>query len=77
MRKNRHPFRGIIGGVLLGLGLAIGTIVYAVNPLGAMTPWIAFILGLVIGILLVFVPSPRKGRTKPPAYAAPGSPPPR
>jgi hypothetical protein len=73
--KHRHPFRAIIGGLLLGLGLAIATIVYAIAPLGAMTPWVALVVGLVIGILLMFIPSIRKGRRKRPTYAGAGSPP--
>lgn len=75
MRKHRHPFRAIIGGLLLGLGLGVGTIVYAINPLGAITPWVAVGLGLLIGILLIFIPSIRKGRRKPPTYATPTPPP--
>ena len=70
--KHRYPFRGISGGLLLGLGLAIGSIVYAIVPLGAMTPWAALLLGLVIGIVLIFIPSVRKGRRQPPpGYIAP------
>lgn len=58
MRKRRHWIRGIVGGLLLGLGLGIGSIVYAFNALGPATPWILVLVGLVVGILLVFVPAP-------------------
>lgn len=64
MRKRRHPFRGIIGGLLLGVGLAIMAIVYGINTLGMLTPWVALLIGLAIGILLVFVPRPW-GRRRP------------
>lgn len=73
--KHRHWIRGIVGGLLLGLGLALATIIYAINPLGAITPWAAVGLGLLIGILLIFIPSIRKGRRQPPVYTAPGYPP--
>ncbi len=74
LRKHRHPIRGIFGGLLLGLGLALATVVYSINAAGPMTPWIAFVIGLVVGIALVFVPSIRKGRASRPQYA-PGPPP--
>lgn len=58
MRKRRHPWRGIFGGILLGIALAIGSIIYAINFFGPITPWVMFAIGIVIGLLLVFVPRP-------------------
>jgi hypothetical protein len=76
VRKHRHPIRGILGGLIFGLGLAVGTIVYSINTAGPMTPWIALGIGLLLGILLIYMPSIRKGRRQPPTtYAAPGYPP--
>jgi hypothetical protein len=74
LRKHRHPIRGIFGGLLLGLGLAVASVVYSINSAGPMTPWIAFIIGLVVGIALIFIPSIRKGRRSRPQFA-PGPPP--
>ena len=67
MRKKRHWFRGILGGLILGLGLGLASIVYSFNALGPLTPWILVLVGLVLGILLIFVPRPW-GR-KPPMRA--------
>lgn len=65
MRKRRHWIRGIFGGILLGLGLGLASIVYSFYALGPLTPWLMVLVGLVIGILLVFVPAPW-GRRRPP-----------
>jgi peptidoglycan/LPS O-acetylase OafA/YrhL len=73
MRKRRHWLRGILGGILFGLGLAILSIVLAFNALGAATPWILLLLGIILGIVLIFVPSPgamRRRRAGPPATSA-------
>ena len=68
--KHRHWIRGILGGLIFGLGLGVGSIVYGITTFGAMTPWVAVVLGLVLGIVLIFVPAIRKGRKpKPPAWA--------
>jgi drug/metabolite transporter (DMT)-like permease len=71
MRKRRHWIRGIFGGLLFGLGLGLASIVYAFNFAGPLTPWVMVLIGLAIGILLVFVPRPW-GR-KPPPKAPSGS----
>jgi drug/metabolite transporter (DMT)-like permease len=68
MRRRRHWIRGMFGGLLLGIGLGIASIVYAFNAFGPLTPWIMVASGLVIGILLVFVPRPW-GRRRPPEKA--------
>jgi hypothetical protein len=60
MRK-RHPFRGLFSGLLLGLGAGIMTIVYGINTLGALTPWIVVVAGIVLGLAVAFIPS-RKAR---------------
>lgn len=67
MRKRRHPFRGIIGGLLLGLALGLGSVVYGFNALGPSTPLILVGVGLIIGILFIFIPSRKAMRAKPPA----------
>jgi len=58
MRTRRHWLRGIVGGILFGLGLAILSIVLAFNALGPLTPWVLLVLGIILGIALVFVPAP-------------------
>jgi uncharacterized YccA/Bax inhibitor family protein len=76
VRKHRHPIRGILGGLFLGLGLAILSVVYGINVAGAITPWVMLAIGLLIGILLIYTPSIRKGRREAPTtYVAPGYPP--
>jgi hypothetical protein len=65
---HRHWVRGFLGGLLLGLGLALASIIYGVTPIGAFSPWGAIALGVLIGLLVALLPAIRGGRTKPPAY---------
>lgn len=67
-RKKRHPIMGIFFGLLLGVGLALMAIIYGIYFAGPMTPWILLVLGVVIGLVMVFVPRPW-GRKGPPAMA--------
>jgi uncharacterized membrane protein YedE/YeeE len=68
-RKRRHPFLGLFFGLLLGIGLGLMAIIYGWYFLGAITPWIFVVAGIVIGLLVVFLPRPW-GRKPPPATAS-------
>ncbi len=61
----RHPIRGLVFGLLLGLGAALLLIAYSVVPLGVATPWIVIALGAIVG-LLVGLFGPPRGRVKGP-----------
>jgi len=63
--KTRHPWRGIFFGLLFGLGLGLMAIVYGWYWVGQYTPWLLVVLGVVLGVLLAFVPRPW-GRKPPP-----------
>ncbi len=69
----KHPIRGAIWGLLLGLGLAIYSILFAIIP---WTDWVPLILvvlaGVVIGVAWAYL-APAKKPGPPPA---PSSPPP-
>ena len=67
-RKKRHPIMGLFFGLLLGLGLGLMAIIYAIYFAGPLTPWILVVLGIVIGLLMSFVPR-LWGRNPPPANA--------
>lgn len=56
---------GLIGGVLVGLGLAVELAIFSVAPLGAATPLAVLGLGLVGGIALIFVGRARGGSASP------------
>jgi hypothetical protein len=45
----------ILGGLLFGLGLALGLIIYALMLVGSWTPLAALGLGLVMGFVTVFI----------------------
>lgn len=70
MTKKRHPFRGLFFGLLLGLGLGLMAIIYGVYALGPWTPWILVALGIVLGLLISFVPRPW-GQKPPPMGTRP------
>lgn len=57
-RKKRHPIMGLVFGLLLGLGLGLMAIIYGVYIAGPLTPWLLVGLGVVIGLLMSFVPRP-------------------
>jgi drug/metabolite transporter (DMT)-like permease len=67
-RKKRHPIMGLFFGLLLGLGLGLMAIIYGIYFAGPMTPWLLVGLGVVIGLVMSFVPRPW-GRKPPPAGA--------
>jgi uncharacterized membrane protein SpoIIM required for sporulation len=47
-----RPIRGFFAGLMLGLGVAILLIVFAVIALGTLTPYIIVVVGVVLGTLL-------------------------
>lgn len=50
-----HPFRGLGFGVLLGIGLALLSIVFGFMPLGQWTPYVCLVAGPVIGGIVGFL----------------------
>ena len=52
VKVHRHLIRGLLGGLALGLGLALLTLTYAKAPFGTLTPWIGIGAGVVAGILI-------------------------
>ena len=60
----RHPIRGFLFGLLLGLGVALVLISLSVIPLGVATPWVAIAAGAIVGLLLGLGGPPRR-RSKP------------
>jgi drug/metabolite transporter (DMT)-like permease len=64
-RKKRHPIMGIFFGLLLGVGLGLMAIIYGLYFAGPMTPWLLVGLGILIGIVMVFVPRPWGRKPRP------------
>lgn len=60
----RHPIRGLIFGLVLGLGAALLLISYSQIPLGIPTPWVVIAIGALVG-LLVGIFGPPRGRSSP------------
>jgi len=51
-----HFVRGLLTGVLLGLGAAVLAIVFGFMPVGALTPWVALAAGPIIGAVVGLLP---------------------
>lgn len=47
----RHAFRGLGFGILLGLGLAVLSIAFAIVPLGQWTPYVGLVGGPIVGLI--------------------------
>ena len=60
-RRLRHPLLGLIGGLLLGLGVALLLISYALAPLGVATPWVTIVVFAILGLLWGLF-APTRGR---------------
>jgi hypothetical protein len=52
----RHPWRGLLGGVLLGLGAGILTLVFGIVPIGSLSPVVALVGGGLIGLVAGLLP---------------------
>jgi len=63
--KKRHPLRGLVFGFLLGIGLGLMAIIYGLYFAGPLTPWLLVLIGVLIGLLMVFVPRPWGRRPQP------------
>ena len=57
-RPNRHPVRGAVAGLLLGLGIALLLFSYAKIAVGTLAVPLVVLIGLVVGLLVgLFAPS--------------------
>jgi len=50
----RHPFRGLFGGLLLGIGLALVLMQLSVAPLGQVTVLTVVALCTALGTILAY-----------------------
>lgn len=51
---HRHPLRGLFGGLLLGIGLALVVVQLSVAPLGTNTVVIIIALCTVLGLIAAY-----------------------
>ena len=68
----RHPIRGLLGGVLIGIGLAILLVIYGAAPLGSWTVIALILLFAVIGVAAAWL-LPARSRPVVVATAAPAT----
>jgi hypothetical protein len=60
----RHPFRGLLSGVLLGIGLALLVLVYGKAPFSTATPYVCLVAGVIAGLAFGLAGPPRRHRVK-------------
>lgn len=51
-----HFGRGLLTGILLGVGAAVLSIVFGFMPLGALSPWVALAAGPIVGAVVGLLP---------------------
>ena len=61
MKRKIHPIRGAIGGLLVGLGVAVLLIIYGKVWFGRASVWIPLPIFLALGVLLGLVGPTRPG----------------
>lgn len=77
----RHPIRGALWGLLLGIGATGLLIMFSVIAVGTLTPWVVLLAFIVLGVLWgLFGPAkrtrdlpPSRVRSVPTASTAPGA----
>jgi hypothetical protein len=62
MNIHRHPLRGLFGGFLLGLGLALVLVFAGLPVLGSWTVIVVVAAFTVLGVLLAYVLPARQPR---------------
>jgi hypothetical protein len=55
----RHPLRGLSGGLLLGIGIALALVQLSVAPLGTLTVVVIIALCTVLGVVVSYALPPR------------------
>lgn len=56
---NRHPLRGLFGGLLFGIGLALILAQLGSAPLGTSTVLVIVVLFTILGTIAAYVLPPR------------------
>ena len=65
MVTKRHPVRGALYGIVLGVGLAAIAIGRKLVALDSALPWVLLVLGIVVGGLWGAFAPPKKPRDRP------------
>jgi len=60
--RHRHPGRGLLAGLLFGLGLALLLFTYAKIAIGTLAFPLVILAGIVIGLLVGILAPARGGR---------------
>jgi hypothetical protein len=58
-RTKRRPVRAILGGIFLGLGLALLLVNFKVIAFGTLAPVVVCGIGVVVGVAIAFFAPPR------------------
>jgi hypothetical protein len=58
---HRHPFRGLFGGLLLGIGLSLVLVQLGAAPLGTTTVVVIVAVCAILGVTVAYALPPRRG----------------
>ena len=61
--RKRHPIRGFVGGLFVGLGIALLLVLYGKIAFGTLTPYVIILAGVALGVVWAFVAPVRRRRS--------------
>jgi hypothetical protein len=62
--RRRHPIQGFLGGLLVGIAVSMLLFLYGKIAFGTLTPYLIVLVGVVLGVVWVYVAPTRRRRSR-------------